>query len=61
VDAIAFGRGFKALRLRQRKRQDDLADEAGVSRGTIARIEQGHADRVTVETLEKVAGRSAPV
>jgi transcriptional regulator with XRE-family HTH domain len=55
VDTITFGRGFKALRLRKRLRQDDLAAEAGVSRGTIARIEHGHADKVTVETLEKVA------
>jgi transcriptional regulator with XRE-family HTH domain len=36
-------------------RQEDLARKAGVSRGVIARIEQGHADRVTVETLERVA------
>src|SRR5712675_375802 len=55
VDAVAFGRGFRALRMRRQLRQDDLAAEAGVSRGAIARIEQGHADRVTVETLEKVA------
>jgi transcriptional regulator with XRE-family HTH domain len=55
VDTVTFGRGFKALRLRKRLRQDDLGAEAGVSRGTIARIEQGHADKVTVETLEKVA------
>jgi transcriptional regulator with XRE-family HTH domain len=55
VDEVAFGRGFKALRLRKRLRQDDLAAEAGVSRGAIARIEQGHAAAVTVETLEKVA------
>jgi transcriptional regulator with XRE-family HTH domain len=55
VDEIAFGRGLKALRLRKRLRQDDLAAEAGVSRGAIARIEQGHASSVTVETLEKVA------
>ena len=50
-----FGRGFKALRIRKMKRQDDLAVEAGVSRGVIARIEMGHGSRVTVETLEKVA------
>jgi transcriptional regulator with XRE-family HTH domain len=55
VDEVAFGRGFKALRLRKRLRQDDLAAEAGVSRGAIARIEQGHASGVTVQTLEKVA------
>jgi transcriptional regulator with XRE-family HTH domain len=55
VDEIAFGRGFKALRIRLRLRQEDLAHAAGVSRGAIARIEQGHAASVTVETLEKVA------
>src|SRR5258705_13949528 len=55
MDPILFGRGVKALRLRKRWRQDDLAAAARVSRGVIARIEQGHAARVTVETLDKVA------
>src|SRR6266849_762526 len=55
VDEVAFGRGFKALRVRKKLRQDDLASAAGVSRGAIARIEQGHASVVTVETLEKLA------
>jgi transcriptional regulator with XRE-family HTH domain len=55
VDRIAFGRGIRALRLRRRLRQRDLGGKAGVSRGVIARIEQGHADKVTVETLERVA------
>lgn len=55
MDEVTCGRGFKALRIRRRLRQDDLAAEAGVSRGAIARIEQGHAARVTVETLEKLA------
>ncbi|HEX2755850.1 MAG TPA: helix-turn-helix transcriptional regulator [Candidatus Limnocylindrales bacterium] len=55
MDTVAFGRGFRALRLRKRLRQDDLAAAAGVSRGAIARIEQGHADKVTIETLEQVA------
>ena len=31
------------------------AEAADVSRGVVARIEQGHADRVTVATLERVA------
>lgn len=55
MDAIAFGRGFKALRIRKRLRQDDLAEAAGVSRGVVVRIERGGADAVTVATLEKVA------
>jgi transcriptional regulator with XRE-family HTH domain len=55
MDQIAFGRGIRALRVRKRKRQEDLAAEAGVSRGVIVRIEQGGAANVTVATLEKVA------
>ena len=55
MDTVAFGRGFKALRIRKRMTQDDLAAAARVSRGAIARIEGGRADRVTVETLERVA------
>lgn len=55
MDPILFGRGVNALRLRKRWRQDDLAAAARVSRGVIARIEQGQAARVTVETLDKVA------
>ena len=52
VDEIAFGRSFRALRLRKRLTQDELASRAGVSRGVIARIEQGHANHVTVATLD---------
>lgn len=52
---MTFGRGLKALRIRKRLRQDDLADAAHVSRGVIARIEGGGAASVTVETLEQVA------
>jgi transcriptional regulator with XRE-family HTH domain len=55
MDPILFGRGVKALRHRKRWRQDDLAAAARVSRGVIGRIERGHADRVTVATLDKVA------
>jgi transcriptional regulator with XRE-family HTH domain len=55
MDTVGFGRGFKALRIRKRMRQEDLSAAAGVSRGVIVRIEQGGAARVTVDTLEKVA------
>lgn len=54
MDGILFGRGFRALRIRRRLTQDDLAGRAGVSRGVIARIERGGAATVTVATLEKV-------
>ena len=35
--------------------QAELAEKAGVSRATINRIEQGHAESVTFETVNKLA------
>jgi transcriptional regulator with XRE-family HTH domain len=55
MDAIRFGLSIRALRRRRRWTQQMLAREAGVSRGIVARIEQGHGDRVTVRTLIRVA------
>jgi transcriptional regulator with XRE-family HTH domain len=55
MDSILFGRGVKALRLRKRWRQEDLAAAAHVSRGVVGRIERGNAHRVTVATLANVA------
>ena len=52
MDEIAFGRGFKALRIRKKLRQDDLARAARVSRGVIVRIETGHAASMTVKVPE---------
>jgi transcriptional regulator with XRE-family HTH domain len=56
VDEIQFGRGIRALRVRRRLTQDELGRAAGMSRGAIARIEQGRSSRVTVATLDRVAG-----
>jgi len=56
VDPIRFGRGIRALRQRRGWRQEDLAAAAGVSRGVVARVEQGRGDRLPVATLEKIAG-----
>jgi transcriptional regulator with XRE-family HTH domain len=55
VDPIIFSRGVKALRRRRRWRQGDLAAAARLSRGVVARIEQGHAEAVTVATLDRIA------
>ena len=35
--------------------QAELAEKAGVSRATINRIEQGHAESVTFETVNRLA------
>ncbi len=55
MDAVRFGLSMRALRRRRRWTQQKLAGEARVSRGVVARIEQGHGDRVTVRTLIRVA------
>jgi transcriptional regulator with XRE-family HTH domain len=55
MDRIGFARAVRALRIRRRLTQDDLGSAVGVSRGVIAGIEQGRADKVTVARLDQVA------
>jgi transcriptional regulator with XRE-family HTH domain len=55
MDVIRFGLGIRALRLRRRLTQANLAARSGVSRSVIGRIERGRADRVAVHTLVRVA------
>jgi transcriptional regulator with XRE-family HTH domain len=54
VDTIRIGRVVRALRIRLRWRQIDLAMRAGVSQSLIARVERGGADRLTVKVLEAI-------
>jgi transcriptional regulator with XRE-family HTH domain len=46
VDALRVGRSIRALRLRRRLRQADVAARIHVSRSQVARIERGALDRV---------------
>lgn len=55
MDAVRVGLSLRALRIRRRLTQSDLARMIGLSRSAIARIERGHADRTTVRTLIRVA------
>jgi transcriptional regulator with XRE-family HTH domain len=55
VDAVRLGRQVRALRRRRGWRQVDLAAAARLSRGRISRIELGHADELSVASLEAVA------
>lgn len=55
MDAVRFGLSVRALRRRRRLTQERLAAMVGVSRSTIARVERGHADAVTVRTLVRIA------
>jgi transcriptional regulator with XRE-family HTH domain len=55
MDVIRFGLGMRALRHDRRWTQSQLAAKVGVSRALIWRIERGHADRVAVHVLVRVA------
>lgn len=55
MDLVRFGRGIRALRLRKRWRQLDLAAASGVSQSVVAMIELGQGRRLIVETYEKIA------
>jgi len=55
VDALRFGRQFRALRIRLERRQSDVSSAPGVSRSQVSRIEQGQLDTVTVGTLMRAA------
>ena len=55
VDVIRFGLGVRALRRKRGWTQAELAARARVSRTAVWRIERGHADRVAVHVLARVA------
>jgi transcriptional regulator with XRE-family HTH domain len=52
-----WGLSLRALRRRRRLTQASLAGNVGVSRATIARLERGHADQVTLRLLVRVASQ----
>jgi transcriptional regulator with XRE-family HTH domain len=49
-----FGAIVRVLRVRRRWRQVDLARRAGVSQSVVSRIERGHLDTLTLETIRRV-------
>lgn len=51
------GRLIRVLRRRKGWRQQDLADEVGVSQGLISLVERGHIDRVSLRTLRAILAR----
>ena len=56
VNWVRVGRAFRAVRLRLRLRQRDVAARAGVSRSVVSLIERGHLERLSVGTVSRVAG-----
>lgn len=55
MDSLRLGLGYRALRQRRRLTQAQLGSKARVSGSVICRIERGHADRVAVHTLVRLA------
>lgn len=55
MDVIRFGLGIRALRRKRAWTQGHLAAKTHVSRTAVWRIERGHADRVAVHVLMRVA------
>jgi transcriptional regulator with XRE-family HTH domain len=55
MDSTRLGRSFRAVRIRRRWRQLDLAEAAGVSQTTISRIERGALQGVPLGTLLRLA------
>jgi transcriptional regulator with XRE-family HTH domain len=56
VDTVRIGSVLRAVRIRQRLRQEDVAIRAGVSRGSVARAENGHIQTLKVRALVDIAG-----
>lgn len=54
MDSVRIGRAYRALRIRRRWRQQDLADVVGVSRQLIAKVESGRIDDVQLGTLRRI-------
>ncbi len=55
VDVARFGRAVRALRVRRRWRQIDLAAAAAVSRTHVGRIERGERPGLTLDAVDSVA------
>ncbi len=51
-----LGSVVRAVRIRRGSRQLDLAVRAGVSQSAVSRIERGHLETVTLDTIRSVAG-----
>lgn len=49
-----IGRAIRAVRIKQHKRQIDVAQEAGVSQQTMSRVERGRLDEVTLPVLRRI-------
>lgn len=54
MDAIRLGRTVRALRIRQRWRQQDLGDAARISQDLVSLVERGRLSGVAIGTLMRI-------
>jgi transcriptional regulator with XRE-family HTH domain len=55
VDGHRLGSLVRAVRIRKRLRQQDVAVAAGVSRATVTRLEAGSIGRLSLDTVQRIA------
>lgn len=55
MDLVRVGHVFRAVRVRNRWRQVDVAERAGVSATSVGRAERGQSDQLTVHALLAIA------
>jgi transcriptional regulator with XRE-family HTH domain len=57
MDDLHLGLALRAVRIRRRLRQCDLAAQGGVSASLVSRLEHGDLDRVSLRTVRRVAAK----
>jgi transcriptional regulator with XRE-family HTH domain len=55
MDDQQLGRLVRAVRLRRRMRQVDVANAAGVSHATVSLVERGRCRKMSLETLQRIS------
>lgn len=55
MDSVRLGAVFRAVRIRSRLRQSDVAARAGVSATSVGRLERGHLEASSVRALLAIA------
>jgi transcriptional regulator with XRE-family HTH domain len=55
VEDMRIAAAFRAVRIRRRLRQSDVADRARVHRSTVSRVERGHFGSLSLDTIREIA------
>jgi transcriptional regulator with XRE-family HTH domain len=55
MDDLRLGALIRAVRIKRGLRQQDVAELAGVSQGAVSLVERGHWQKLSIETLRRIA------